>query len=120
MKIVLPFPPSSLSGHNVTGNKFVKNKLVKQFRELADRITQDCPDETFPPEGDLRLAIHFYPANHRGDRVNFAGRMKPMIDGIADALGINDKRFLPSYHFYPPGPDARVEVFIQPLDLEEV
>jgi hypothetical protein len=54
-----------------------------------------CPPITHT-EGDIRVSVTFYPPNKRGDRVNFPNRMKPYWDGIADALKVNDSRFLPS------------------------
>jgi crossover junction endodeoxyribonuclease RusA len=38
--------------------------------------------------------------------------MKAYWDGIADALKVNDRRFLPSYHFAEPTKQARVVVVI--------
>lgn len=64
------------------------------------------------PSGDIRLIITFYPPDRRSDRVNFANRMKPYFDGIADAMGVNDSRFLPVYQFAEPVKNARVTVVI--------
>jgi crossover junction endodeoxyribonuclease RusA len=44
--------------------------------------------------------------------VNYPNRLKPYWDGIADALKVNDRRFLPSYHFAEPVANARVVVVI--------
>jgi crossover junction endodeoxyribonuclease RusA len=60
--------------------------------------------------GEARNVVTVDPPNRRGDRVNFPNRMKPYFDGIADALNINDSRFLPSYHFAEPVKDGRVVV----------
>ena len=51
------------------------------------------------PEGDIPIRFTFEPPNRRGDRTNFPARLKPLIDGIADALGVNDSRFIPEYVF---------------------
>lgn len=46
------------------------------------------------PEGMLRLSITFYRPNRRSyDRDNLLARMKSGLDGMCDALKINDKRF---------------------------
>ncbi|WP_305096457.1 hypothetical protein [Croceibacterium aestuarii] len=58
------------------------------------------------------MHIHFVPPDRRGDRCNFWNRCKPYIDGIAEALGINDARFLPSMSFAQPEKPGRVEVTI--------
>ena len=62
--------------------------------------------------GDIRIIVTFYPASRRGDRVNFPNRMKPYFDGIADALRVNDSRFLPSYLFAEPVKGGRVTVVL--------
>jgi hypothetical protein len=56
--------------------------------------------------------VRFVPADRSGDRTNYPNRMKPYFDGIAEALGINDARFLPSYEFADPEKPGRVEVSI--------
>jgi hypothetical protein len=43
------------------------------------------PTARAPEAGDVRVSVTFYPPDRRGDRVNFANRMKPYFDGIADA-----------------------------------
>lgn len=111
----LPFPPASLSGHN-TGHFRVKAPIVAELRKMAAEAARSVPFEV-APDGDIQIGIFFYPPNKRGDRVNFAIRMKPLLDGIADGLGVNDNRFLPSYYFADPGKPGHVivEVFGIPL-----
>jgi crossover junction endodeoxyribonuclease RusA len=64
-------------------------------------------------EGDIRVSATFYPPDKRSDRVNMPARLKPYWDGIADALKVNDRRFLPSYHFAEPVSNPRVVVEIR-------
>lgn len=114
MKLELPFPPSDLSGHN-NGHYHVKAKIVASYRAEAFHLTRAAKraqDYQVPPEGDIAISFLFVPPNNLGDRVNFANRLKPQIDGIAEALGVNDKRFLPCYHYAAPGKPGRVEVEI--------
>ena len=96
--IELPWPPSTLSGHN-NGHWRAKSKPVADHRAWAFAATK-AARTSVPETGDIGIEISFYPPDNRGDRTNFPNRMKPYIDGIADALSINDKRFLPSYHFH--------------------
>jgi hypothetical protein len=98
--IELPFPPASLSGHN-TGHWRAKSAIVAKHREWAKNATL-AAKPCVPSEGDIRVSVTFYPPNKRGDRVNFPNRCKPYFDGIADALKVNDSRFVPSYHFAEP------------------
>lgn len=111
MKIELPFPPASLSGH-AKGNWHGKSSVTKKRREWARLATLAAGAVVLRATGDIAIRILFQPANRRGDRTNFAGRMKPYIDGIADALGLNDSRFLPSYEFAEPTPPGLVTVTI--------
>ncbi len=108
--IELPFPPSSLSGHN-KGHWRDKAGIVSKHREWAKNATL-ASHPLVPPSGDIRVSVTFYPPDNRGDRVNFPNRMKPYFDGIADALEVNDKRFLPSYHFGEPTKVGKVVIVI--------
>jgi hypothetical protein len=108
--IVLPFPSSILSGHAEQG-RWAKARAVKEHREWARLATlEELP--TVCPQGDIRVHVRFVRPDMRGDRVNFPNRMKPYFDGIADALGVNDARFLPSYEFAEPEKPGRVEVTV--------
>lgn len=106
--IELPFPPSSLSGHN-TGHWRRKSPIVAKHREWARSATL-AAKVNVPEAGDIRVIVTFYPPDRRGDRVNFPNRMKPYFDGIADALKVNDSRFVPSYQFAEPIKGGRVVV----------
>jgi len=116
--IVLPFPPAILSGHATAGQNWKKIAATRQYREFGKLATKEA-GERVAGEGDIHLHITFYPPDRRGDRINFPARMKPLIDGIADALGVNDVRFLPSYHFHAPEKPGRVEVRINPTTQPE-
>jgi hypothetical protein len=63
--------------------------------------------------GDIRLHVHFNAPNNRSDRCNYYNRCKPFFDGIADALGINDSRFLPSMSFGENIPGGRVTIYVE-------
>jgi hypothetical protein len=108
--IELPFPPASLSGHN-KGHWRSKSGIVDKHRTWA-RLATLAAHAVIPEKGDIRVVATFYPPDRRGDRVNFPNRMKPYWDGIADALGVNDSRFLPAFYFAEPVKSARVVVEI--------
>lgn len=108
--IELPFPPSELSGHN-NGQWFNKSGIVAKHRKWAFTATK-AARPTVPAKGDVRLHIHFHAPDNRGDRTNYWNRCKPYIDGIAEALGINDRRFLPSKSFGANEPGGRVLISI--------
>jgi hypothetical protein len=112
--IELPFPPASLSGHN-KGHWRSKSDIVARHREWAMKAALAARSQLRIPladSSDIYVSATFYPPDRRGDRVNYPGRLKPYWDGIADALGVNDRRFLPSYHFAEPVKNGRVVIVI--------
>lgn len=108
--IELPFPSSRLAGHSKE-HFWRLRPIIKEHRELAKEATQ-AAGILAPEKGDIRICTTFYPPHDRGDRINFPNRMKPYFDGIADALGVNDKRFVPAYHFAEPVKGGRVVIVI--------
>ncbi len=106
----LPFPPASLSGHN-KGHWHSKSGIVAKHREWA-RLATLAARPVVPATGDIRISFTFYSPDRRGDRCNFPNRLKPAIDGIAQALKVNDKRFLPAYHFGEPVLGGKVVVLL--------
>jgi crossover junction endodeoxyribonuclease RusA len=105
--ITLPFPPASLSGH-AKGHWRSKSGPTAKHREWA-RLATKAAATSIPAEGDIRIHVRFVPPDRRGDRTNFPNRLKPYFDGVADALGVNDARFLPSYEFASPAKPGHVE-----------
>jgi hypothetical protein len=110
--IILPWPPASLSGH-AEGHWRAKAAETKKHRAWAHAATLAAKIAA-PAEGDIGIRISFTPPDRRGDRTNFANRVKPYLDGIADALGVNDSRFLPSYEFCEPAKPGSVVVTVNP------
>jgi hypothetical protein len=110
-QIELPFPPATLSGHH-NAHWRVLQPVKKKHRAWAALATI-AADITAPEgDGDIRVSVTFYPPDRRGDRTNYPNRMKPYFDGIADALKVNDRRFLPTFHFAEPVKNPRVVVSI--------
>jgi hypothetical protein len=112
--IELPWPPASLSGH-VKGHWRSTSGIVASHREWAKEATLAVRSTLVIPadaRADIRVSATFYPPDRRGDRINFPNRLKPYWDGIADALNVNDKRFLPAFHFAEPVANGRVVIVI--------
>ena len=53
-----------------------------------------------------------WPDKRHRDADNAISSLKAHFDGIAEALGVNDKRFLPSFEFCEPEKPGRVEVVL--------
>lgn len=101
MKIELPFPPAILSGHANGNATWSKIATTKQFRGWARQAVLGAGKIVIPETGDIRVHWHFVMPDRRTDRGNAYRRCKALEDGIADALGVNDRRFLPSISFEP-------------------
>ncbi|HET7154972.1 MAG TPA: hypothetical protein VFI87_06355 [Hyphomicrobiaceae bacterium] len=114
MRITLPFPPSSLSAHAKGNGQWTKIADTKKFRTWA-RNAALAAKWRVSGEGDIAVHIRFEPPNRRGDRVNFPNRCKPIFDGIADAMKVNDSRFVPSFEFLAPRAPGQVIVEVRSL-----
>jgi hypothetical protein len=112
MQIEVPWPPAILSGHAKGNGQWAKIAATKKHREWARLAALAAGSVGIPAHGDIHVIVTFYPPDRRGDRVNYPNRCKPIFDGIADALNVNDRRFLPSYHFAEPVKNPRVVVVI--------
>jgi len=97
VKVELPWPPSSLSGH-AKGNWHGKSTETQKHRRWASQAAAGASLD-IPAKGDIRLRFTFTPPDKRSDRTNYYIRCKAYVDGIADALGVNDKRFVPEMDF---------------------
>ena len=64
-------------------------------------------------EGRIPIEIRFYPPDNRHrDDDNMIASFKAARDGIADSIGVDDRRFRPVYTFMDPDKPGRVEVEI--------
>ena len=106
----LPWPPKELSGHS-DKHFWRMRPIIKKHREWAFRAAL-AAKLAVSERGDIRVSATFYPPDRRTDRVNMPSRLKPYWDGIADALKVNDRRFLPTYHFAEPVKNSRVVIGI--------
>ena len=93
LEFTLPWPPSKLSP-NARQHWAIKANAVKKYRRECFIETKFQVPNVVKPQGQLTLEVEFYPPQRRAyDRDNLLARMKSGIDGMADALGINDKEF---------------------------
>lgn len=90
----LPWPPKELSPNSRAHWRKV-HKAKKVMRTSAHILALEAKMRA-PAEGDIVIQLTMHPPVRRGhDRDNSLARCKALLDGIADALRVNDKRFKP-------------------------
>ena len=94
MKVTLPWPPKALSP-NARGHWSAKSKAARAYRAACFALTKEANIAKPDTEGRLHLWLDFFPPDRRHrDDDNMIASFKSGRDGIADALGIDDKRFI--------------------------
>lgn len=94
LTIALPWPPKELSP-NARKHWRGLAKAKKAYRDACrvETLLQCRPGYLRLPER-MHLTMDFVPPDRRKrDRDNLVAAMKAGLDGVADALGINDERF---------------------------
>jgi hypothetical protein len=98
--ITLPWMPTGLCSNN---RSHWRSKAALTARCRNDAYYAALAAHVGTPEGsgDIEIIITFNPPSNRGDRLNYPahGGLKAYIDGIADAMNVNDKRFIPAYFY---------------------
>lgn len=98
-EIVLPWP-SKLLSPNARIHWARKAAVVKQTRRDAWLLTCHAFGRSLSLRGSNRVAVSMTfcpPDKRRRDRDNLIASMKAATDGIADALGVDDSRFVCTY-----------------------
>jgi crossover junction endodeoxyribonuclease RusA len=97
LMINLSWPPRQLSP-NARGHWAALHKVRSRYRAEAHACALGAGakdwSRTVDPNAALRVNLTFSPPDRRRrDWDNLLAAMKPALDGIADALGVNDARF---------------------------
>src|SRR3546814_11095536 len=88
--------PDRASHPNSRGHWSKRAKANKAMRKAAYYLTIGAKIKA-PENGDIRVVLTFYlPDRRQRDRDNLLSNCKAYLDGIADALGVKDSRFVPS------------------------
>lgn len=91
--VTIPYPPLGLSPNSLARNRFVLANLKAQ----AKRDAWGCAFEVMPPIKPDPNALYEITmrARRRGrqDKDNLIARMKHSLDGVAQAIGVDDGRF---------------------------
>lgn len=121
MKIVLPWPDKRMSPNARVHWAVLANVKAKARRD-AEYATYAALEGGLREarlglagEGAIAFKVTFYPPDKRQrDDDNLVSMVKASRDGIADALGVNDRRFKSEYYFEEPCKPGRVEVHLSP------
>jgi crossover junction endodeoxyribonuclease RusA len=102
--VQLPFPHSILWPNGPEGNRFVKSRERKKHKQWAYHAALAAlGGGKYQPTGDkipVRLTISSKPRGPECDRDNAVAALKVYLDGIALAMGVNDRLFdAPIVHF---------------------
>jgi crossover junction endodeoxyribonuclease RusA len=95
MQVTLPFPPKELNP-NQRNHWSVLARAKKRYRELCWVLALKAGLTPEAVKGWEAADVHlnFYPPDRRGrDGDNMLAAMKAGIDGLADAVGMDDKHF---------------------------
>ena len=103
LEVILPYPAPCLNPNSTVGWR-KKYKAKKQAKETAYVTTLAALDGgAFNANGGrVNVDLTFHPPDHRDrDEDNALGSMKSALDGIAQGLRVDDKRFHLSHRFGP-------------------
>ena len=97
MRIELDFPPACLFPNRAKGTHWtVTHKAKAGYRDNSAWLTKGQMRDWVAPEGEIRLTITFVmPDKRLRDTDNCLAAAKAGLDGMADALGVNDRQFQP-------------------------
>lgn len=95
--VILPWPPHDLSPNNKKKiPPLILQGIVRNYRATARILTYEAAQKLRIRNivGKVNVEFHFYPPdNSRRDEDNLLASMKAGIDGIADAICVNDYFF---------------------------
>lgn len=97
MTLTFPWPPRELSP-NARVHWGARARAVKRYRSECGWIARTAKAKA--PEGHISLKVTFSPPNlKQRDQDNMISSIKALFDGLADALGVNDRQFRPTYEY---------------------
>lgn len=93
--LILPWPPPELNP-NQRMHWGAKHRIAKSYRRACYFLTRK--HGVVAPEGEVLLELEFVPPdNRKRDDDNVLASFKSGRDGIAEALGIDDNRFITQF-----------------------
>ena len=112
-RITLPWPDRRLSP-NARVHWSRRAKAVKLARQAALALAFEAGARKLRITGQPRIAMTFCPPDRRRrDMDNLIASMKAANDGIADALNVDDSRFISTYSMGQPVKGGAVVVTVR-------
>lgn len=97
--VILPWPDRKLNPNYSKGRHWTSTTDQRKTARMAAHVlTSNALHLAKTPDhvGDVALTIVFMaPDKRHRDRDNLLSALKPSLDGIADAMGVNDSQFNP-------------------------
>lgn len=114
MSITVSFPwPSSLLSPNGRAGFREKARLTKQTRSRAAKIADE--HGVNPITAGAVIQVTYFPPSARWDDDNIRAMGKVTLDGLADAMGANDRTFHPEVIIGAPKKGGEIEVVIEEI-----
>lgn len=97
MNITLPWPPSALNPNARHAHPAIKWRAAKAYR-TACKALAEAHGMVAPDSPKIALWVEFVPPDRRHrDDDNMVASFKAGRDGLADAMGVDDRRFVCRY-----------------------
>lgn len=118
MTLILPWPPRELSP-NARTHWSKKSKRAKHYRLTCMLLCKQAGIKA--PAGKISLGLEFIPPDRRRrDDDNLVAAFKSGRDGLADALKVDDHRFVTSFSISDDcTPGGAVRVSIRSLEVSD-
>lgn len=89
VQITLPWPAKPLHS-NSRAHWADKARSTSKARQAAALVAKANGVGKWP---EASILVEYYPPTRRGDPQNVPGSLKAYLDGIADAMGVDDRGF---------------------------
>jgi len=101
----LPFPPSELMPNNKNGKHWgATHSVKKKYKEDCFYLTKHSGRDFIDDGEAIRVTlIYLMPDKRQRDVDNLLAASKAGLDGVAEALGVNDSQFQPISVYRFPG-----------------
>ncbi|WP_370309274.1 hypothetical protein [Sphingobium abikonense] len=118
MRIDLPYPHKAL-WPNGRSHWAAKGRETKKHRQWANAAMKGCLPPAFQHDGSAVRLRATFTAKSRGpepDKDNACASLKAYQDGIAEALGLDDRHFgQPVVHFVGRSKNGGVMIEVEPI-----